>query len=364
MGFSTNVMAIYTVLDRKAVSSLVRDYGLGRLSVVQGVPAGSVNTHYYIEAAKGKYVLRIDEMKAHAEAQREIDLLIFLRKHGVPCPRPVTDKNGQHLRDYEGKPVSLYHNLPGKGFSAATLTEDHVEKIGTMLAKLHVAGQKFSASIDNRFGFERIQSLYQHLRPRIDTHLKHLLHVLDDEIAHHEEYLEERLPSGMIHGDLFPDNVLFRGSRIVGVLDFEAACRGKFIYDLATAVNALCYHAERYHIGRFNALLRGYQSTRTLSLARMGCVSQRTPLLDLPVHVDAHAGFLLSARGGEPPRAQGLSRVPGAPQNPAPRAERRHGPDVADHGDRLRLSEVSKGPRRGAQPGKERDRVILAGVRS
>lgn len=260
-------MAIYTVLERKAVSNLVRDYGLGRLSVVQGIPAGSVNTHYYIEAAKGKFILRIDEVKAHAEAQHEIDLLIFLRKHGIPCPRPVTDKHGQHLRDYDGKPVSLYHNLPGKGFSAATLSEDHVEKIGEMLGMLHLAGKQFSPPIDNRFGFARIQSLYQHLRPRIDTHLKHLLHVLDDEIAHHEEYLEERLPSGTIHGDLFPDNVLFRGSRIVGVLDFEAACLGKFIYDLATAVNALCYDAERYHIDRFNALLRGYQSKRTLSLA-------------------------------------------------------------------------------------------------
>lgn len=260
-------MAIYTVLERKAVSSLVREYGLGRLSVVRGIPAESVNTHYYIEAAKGKFILRIDEVKAHAETQHEIDLLIFLRKRGVPCPRPVTDKHGQHLRDYDGKPVSLYHNAAGKEFSTATLTEGHVEKIGAMLGTLHLAGQKFSPPIENRFGFARIQSLYQHLRPRIDTHLKHLLHVLDDEIAHHEEYLEERLPSGTIHGDLFPDNVLFRGSRIVGVLDFEAACLGKFIYDLATAVNALCYDAERYQIGRFNALLRGYQSKRTLSLA-------------------------------------------------------------------------------------------------
>lgn len=260
-------MAIYTVLERRAVSSLVRDYGLGRLSVVRGIPAGSVNTHYYIEAAKGKFILRIDEVKAHAETQHEIDLLIFLRKRGIPCPRPVTDKHGQHLRDYDGKPVSLYHNAAGKEFSVATLTEDHVEKIGAMLGTLHLAGQKFSPPIENRFGFARIQSLYQHLRPRIDTHLKHLLHVLDDEIAHHEEYLEERLPSGTIHGDLFPDNVLFRGRRIVGVLDFEAACLGKFIYDLATAVNALCYDAERYQMGRFNALLRGYQSKRTLSLA-------------------------------------------------------------------------------------------------
>jgi homoserine kinase type II len=179
----------------------------------------------------------------------------------------VADKNGSYLQEYEKKAVSIYRHLAGKDFSAATLTTDHIEKIGQTLARLHLIGQEYDTPIRNRFAFDRVRSIYQSLRGRIAVHLKHIGHVLDDEIAHQEEYREEKLPKGMIHGDLFPDNVLFRGGRVVGVLDFEAACFGKFIADLATAVNAMCYHEERYHIGRFNALLDGYQSERTLSLA-------------------------------------------------------------------------------------------------
>ncbi len=260
-------MAVYTVLDRKAVKRLVKDYGLGRLSTVQGISAGSVNTHYCLESTKGKFILRIDEVKDTSDAQREIDFLLFLRKQGFPCPRPVADKSGSYLQDYEKKAVSIYRHLAGKDFSAATLTNDHIEKIGQTLARLHIIGQEYDTPIRNRFAFDRVRSIYQNLRGRITVHLKHISHVLDDEIAHQEEYREEKLPKGMIHGDLFPDNVLFRGGRVVGVLDFEAACFGKFIADLATAVNAMCYHEERYHIGRFNALLDGYQSERTLSLA-------------------------------------------------------------------------------------------------
>ena len=127
-------MAVYTVLDRKAVNRLVKDYGLGRLSTIQGISAGSVNTHYGLEAAKGKFILRIDEVKDISDAQREIDFLLFLRKHGFPCPRPVADKNGSHLQHYEKKAVSIYRHLSGKDFSAATLTNAHIEKIGQALA--------------------------------------------------------------------------------------------------------------------------------------------------------------------------------------------------------------------------------------
>ena len=260
-------MAVYTVLDRKRINSLVKDYGLGRLSTIQGIPAGSVNTHYYLESAKGKFILRIDEVKSANEAQREIDLLLFLRQHGFPCPRPIADKNDCYLNSYENKAVAIYRKLSGKDFSEANLNDDQIEKIGQTLAQLHTIGKDYDTPIRNRFSFDQVRSLYQNLRGRIAGHLKHILHVLDDELAHQDEYREEKLPKGMIHGDLFADNVLFRGGKVVGLLDFEAACSGKFIYDLATAVNALCYHEERYHIERFNALLNGYQSERTLSLA-------------------------------------------------------------------------------------------------
>jgi homoserine kinase type II len=127
-------------------------------------------------------------------------------------------------------------------------------------------GRGFKKGIDNRFGFTRITMIYREVRKQLPTHLKNIVRVLDDEVVYLENYLDNNLPKGIIHGDLFADNVKFKGSRLVGVMDFEAACRGKLIFDLATAVNALCYTEERYRIERFESFIAGYEALRPLSL--------------------------------------------------------------------------------------------------
>lgn len=260
-------MAVYTLLERKFLLSMVENHGLGKLSRVTGVPAGSVNTHYLLETRKGKFFLKIDEVKNHSEARRELDVLLFLRAQGFACPHPLADRQGRYLHDYKGKMVSLYPQLAGRTFSEAQLTPALLEKVGHALASLHALGQGYKNENENRFSFERVSELYQEAKEKLLPYFRHLVHTLDDEIAHQQEYREEKLPKGIIHGDLFADNLLFRGGKVAGVLDFEAACYGKFIYDLATAVNALCYAEERYRIERFDALLKGYQSIRMLSLA-------------------------------------------------------------------------------------------------
>jgi homoserine kinase type II len=260
-------MAVYTILDRKTLASLAEDHNLGRLTKVTGVPAGSVNTHYLLETRKGKFFLKVDEIKSRQEAQREVLLLLFLRSQGFVCPEPLADRHGRYLHEYQGKAVSLYPLLPGRSFSEAALTPLQVEQAGQILASLHCVSQGYRKTIENRFSFERVVEIYQTVRAELPSYFRHLIHTLDDEIAHHQQYQEERLSKGIIHGDLFADNLLFRGGKITGVLDFEAACSGKFIYDVATAVNALCYIDGHYVIERFEALLRGYQNVRTLTLA-------------------------------------------------------------------------------------------------
>ena len=259
-------MAVYTLLDRKMLGTLAEHYGLGKLLRASGVPAGSVNTHYLLETRKGKFFLKIDEVKKPLEIQSELDLLLFLRVEGFPCPQPLADRQGQYLADYRGKPVSVYASLPGKALSEETLTTAQMEAVGRALASLHIIGQEYPKDIENRFRFACISELYQSMKEKMPVYFKHLIHVLDDEIAYQQQYQEDKLPKGIIHGDLFADNLLFRGSKIVGVLDFEAACHGKFIYDLATAVNALAYRGAGYVIERFVALLDGYQSVRNLTL--------------------------------------------------------------------------------------------------
>jgi homoserine kinase type II len=260
-------MAVYTILDRKTLVEVTESYALGRLVKSTGVPAGSVNTHYLLETQKGKFFLKIEEVKSVPEVQRELDLLLFLRAQGLCCPQPLADRQGHYLHKCGGKTVSLYYPLPGNSLSEAQLTPLHLEKVGRVLASLHLLGQGYNQEPENRFSPERVMTLYQGVREQLPGYFKHLTSVLDDEVAHQQQYLEDKLPKGVIHGDLFADNLLFRRDKLVGVLDFEAACYGKFLYDLATAVNALCYNDGRYLIERFKALLNGYQSVRILSLA-------------------------------------------------------------------------------------------------
>lgn len=259
-------MAVYTDLKRQTLKSLIKGHGLGELSAVSGVPTGSVNTYYRLETSKGKFFLKIDEVKTAQELQQEIDLLAFLRSNGIPCPKPLADDKGNLIRDYHGKPVSVYAALSGKERAQDEISLDHLAEVGKTLASLHVVGHQYKTPPENRFSFSRIRDLYRQMQQTMPPHLKQVKHTLDDELSHHEEYLEERLPKGIIHGDVFADNLLFRGKRVSGLLDFEAAGHGKLITDLATATNALCYVDDHYDLKRFNALVEGYQEVRGLSL--------------------------------------------------------------------------------------------------
>jgi homoserine kinase type II len=259
-------MAVYTILDRRTATSVSESYGLGKLTKVTGIPVGSVNTLYLLETARGKFFLKIDETKSMVDAQRELELLQFLRTHGLRCPQPLIDRNGQLLRSYHGKPLSLSLPLPGKSLSELCLTPPHLTHVGQLLASLHLLSEHAPKSEENRFSFPGIVTLYQEVKERLPGHFKQIVHILDDEIAYQQEYQDDRLPKGLIHGDLFADNLLFRGEKVVGLLDFEAAGYGKFLFDLATAINALCYSEGHFVSERFEALLAGYQSRRPLSL--------------------------------------------------------------------------------------------------
>jgi homoserine kinase type II len=261
-------MAILTVLTKREIGEIIADYGLPKVTGIREVREGSVNTHYLIETVKGRFILKIDEVKSEIEVKREQDLLAFLRKHGFPCPVPLADRNNRHYHDWNGKPLSVYRYIDGRTVDPEDMTLGQLENVGRVLADLHLIGKVYKKGIENRFGFERVAEIYFDVRGRLPHYFKKITRTLDDEIEYLHHYLEGKLPKGVIHGDLFADNVMFKGEKVVAVLDFEAACRGKFIFDLATAVNALCFDSESgYSLKKFETLISGYEALRTLSLA-------------------------------------------------------------------------------------------------
>jgi homoserine kinase type II len=259
-------MAIYTTINRREAARISEEFGLGDLVSFTGIRNGSVNTHYLLEAKRGRFFLKIDEVKSELEVKQEQELLFYLKRQGCPCPQPLRSKKGRYYHEFHGKYLSVSKYVEGSELPLEKITPSHLALVGQTLADIHLIGRGYKKGIDNRFGFTKVISIYHDVRRQLPSHLKNIVRVLDDEISYLENYLDNNLPKGIIHGDLFPDNVKFKGSRLVGIIDFEAACRGKLIYDLATAVNAFCYLDGRYRIERFEPLISGYESLRPLSL--------------------------------------------------------------------------------------------------
>jgi len=259
-------MAIYTPLSKREAAWIVEEFGLGDLNSYTGIRNGSVNTHYLLEAKRGRFFIKIDEVKSEVEVKQELELLFYLKRQGFPCPQPIKSKSGKYYHELRGKFFSVSRYLDGVELPLEALTPTHLEALSRALADLHLVGRGYKKGIDNRFGFNKVVGMYREVRKQLPSHLKNIIRVLDDEVSYLENYLDNNLPKGIMHGDLFPDNVKFKGARLVGIVDFEAACRGKLIYDLATAVNALSYLDGRYRIDRFEPLITGYESLRPLSL--------------------------------------------------------------------------------------------------
>ena len=265
-------VTIETPFDRRTIAAIAEEYGLGKLVSVQPAPIGwarrtNHQTNLLVDAGRGKSILRLDELRGELDVKRELDLLLFLRKHGFPCPQPLADRKSRLYHDLDGHCVIAYKHIDGRQVHVDRLALPQIENIGRVLADLHVIGKGYKKGVENRFSFERVAERYAEIRGRLPGYFKKITRTLDEEVEYLGNYLEGKLPKGVIHGDLHDASVLLKGEKVVGLLDFEAGCRGKFIFDLATAVNAVCFTRGRYDLKRFEALIAGYENARTLSLA-------------------------------------------------------------------------------------------------
>lgn len=254
-------------IAKKEFNELVAEYGLPKLNQVKELPAFGAIAEVLLDTAKGKFVARFDGAKSEMEVKRELDLLLFLRKHNFPCIVPLTDRRGRHYREVEGAILSVYRPIDGRYVDPEELSLGQIESVGRVMSELHLVGKAYKKGIESRFAFDRVADIYFEAREQLPQYFKRVVRTLDEEFEYLKNYLEGKLPKGIIHGDLLPESTLFKGDKVVAVLEFEAASRGKFIFDLANAINFWCFEQNRYALKRFEALIAGYESLRTLSLA-------------------------------------------------------------------------------------------------
>lgn len=246
-------------------------FGLGSPDDWGPVPAGTINDNHWLKAGGSRWFVRINAGKSPADVRWEAELVAELAARGVPTPPPRL-ASGEPLCELDGQLISVFPWLPGHHLDADQVRPTDAAQVGAALATLHTAGTDLAERFarDGIYTFEHIVQRHRDIAsdPRLeqDQELASAVALADSELVWLSSAAAERraLPGGIIHGDLFRDNVLFEDERISALIDFEQASRGSFIYDLAVCLNAWCYAAGQARLDCMNAMVAGYDSRRTL----------------------------------------------------------------------------------------------------
>ena len=260
-------MAVYTDITEGELGAFLKEYSLGELLSYKGIAEGSENSNFLLHTSSGAYILTLYEKRVEsADLPFFLGLMEHLAKKGISCPLPVHRRDGQVIGQLAGRPAAVITFLEGMWMRRPTVA--HCREVGKALASLHLAGADFPLSRENALGIEGWRKLWGGARARADEVEPGLAAEVDRDFAELGRRWPAALPAGIIHADLFPDNVFFLGDRLSGLIDFYFACNDLFAYDVATGLNAWCFEKDHaFNLTKGAALLSGYQSVRPLSTA-------------------------------------------------------------------------------------------------
>jgi homoserine kinase type II len=258
-------MAVYTEVSDEDLSRFIAGYGLGALLSFKGIAEGVENTNYLLHTEKGPYFLTLYEKRVTpSDLPFFLGLMEHLANAGITCPTPVHDVEGRMLRTLAGRPAALVTFLEGVWIRRPQ--PRHCLEVGKALARMHLAGRSFTGKRANALGPSGWRPLFERFRPQADDVAPGLAATIEQELAHLEAHWPAGLDEGVIHADLFPDNVFFLGDRLSGLIDFYFACNDALAYDIAVTLNAWCFESDHtFNATKSQALLKGYQSVRALA---------------------------------------------------------------------------------------------------
>lgn len=232
-------MSVFTPVTADELRHWLQDYAVGELIDLHGISAGIENTNYFVTTSGSRYVLTLFEKLTAQELPFYLNLMAHLAERGVPSAHPVANRTGSYLGSLNGKPAALVARLEGRDVTTPTAAQ--CAAVGSVLAKLHLAGQSYATAMDNPRGPKWWKAALPDILPFVPAAEAALL---TEEVRFQSLYRFSDLPRGAIHADLFRDNVLFSGDRVAGVIDFYFACTDAWLYDIAIAVNDWCSTAD------------------------------------------------------------------------------------------------------------------------
>ena len=258
-------MAVYTEISDDELTAFVAAYDIGHPVSLKGIAEGVENSNYLLQTDRDNYILTIYEKRVSA---RDLPFFLGLMDHlagqGFPCPTPIHGRDGAALRQVAGKPAAIVSFL--EGISVRRPTTKNCAPVGAALAAMHLTGDDFSTRRANALSVADWRPLYDRTKADADSVEQGLAANIAQELDYIERSWPRDLPSGVIHADLFPDNVFFLQDRLSGFIDFYFACNDYYAYDIAVCLNAWCFETDgSFNITKAKALLTAYRKKRPIT---------------------------------------------------------------------------------------------------
>jgi homoserine kinase type II len=257
-------MAVYTEIPDEELEAFIASYDVGELLSCKGIAEGVENSNYLVHTGAGAYILTLYEKRVDPDdLPFFLGLMQHLSKNGVSCPLPVADREGKALRQLAGRPAALITFL--EGMWVRRPAPEHCAELGRAMARMHLAAQSFNMRRENALSVNRLRPIFEAAVEGAESVSDGLVDIVEAELSLLENNWPGGLPEGVIHADLFPDNVFFLHRNISGLIDFYFACNDILAYDIAVCLNAWCFEVDiSFNITKARALLRGYTSVRPL----------------------------------------------------------------------------------------------------
>ena len=260
-------MAVYTDVSDEDIARFVAEYDIGNVISFKGIAEGVENTNFLLQTDQASFILTLYEKRVNPDdLPFYLGLMDHLSAKGLNCPTPIHGRDGVALRRLCGRPAAITSFL--NGMSPRRIMPHHCSGLGTALAQLHTAGQDFEMYLGNALSVKGWRPLFESCRADADGVQPGLEKLIEDELAFLEANWPHQLPAGVIHADLFPDNVFFFPGKddVSGLIDFYFACNDLLAYDIAICMNAWCFEPDNsFNVTKARNLLSSYGKVRALS---------------------------------------------------------------------------------------------------
>ena len=261
-------MAVYTKLSENKLKDFFTKYNLGKLLNYKEIKEGIENTNYFIKTERGKFILTLYEKRVD---EKDLPFFMSLMKNlydkSFPSPKPIININGNYISEISGKKAAVVSFL--EGTSKKNLSPKNCYEIGINTAKLHLITKNLVAKRKNKLSVLSWRTIYNNVKKDCSKIHPDLIQIIEKNLEEIKYKWPKNLPSGIIHADLFPDNIFFKNDKLTGIIDFYFACNDFYALEIAVCLNALCFEGKNnnlsFNVTKAKKFIDGYSSIRKLS---------------------------------------------------------------------------------------------------